>query len=45
MLLISEQCFVNLIKKGEEFNKNKPSEFFYPWPDLDEFVDKIFDYL
>lgn len=42
---MSEQCFVNFIKKGEKFDKNKLFKFFDLWPDFDEFIDEIFDYL
>lgn len=45
-LLMSEQCFLDLAKQGEEFNnKNKLSDFLCSQPDLDGFVDKIFDCL
>lgn len=45
-LLMSEQCFLDLAKQREEFNeKDKLADFLRPWPDLDEFVDEIFDCL
>lgn len=45
-LIISKQYLLDLAKQSEEFDdKNKLSDFFCPWPDLDEFVDKIFDCL
>lgn len=44
-LLMSEQCLLDLVKEGEEFDKDKLSKFLCLWPDFDEFVDEIFDCL
>lgn len=45
-LLMSEQCFLDLAKQGEELDeKDKLADFLRQWPDLDKFVDEIFDYL
>lgn len=45
MLLMLEQYFLNLIKKGEKLDKDKLSKFFGLWLDFDKFVNKIFDCL
>lgn len=46
ILLMSEQCLLDLAKQGEEFDeKDKLADFLHPWPDLNEFVDEIFDCL
>lgn len=45
MLLILKQYILDLAKESKKFDKNRFSEFLYLWPDLDEYIDKIFDCL
>lgn len=45
MWLIIKYCFLELTKEDEKFDKNKFLEFSCLWPDFNEFIDEIFDYL